>query len=112
MATAVALPALIPEDMSLDMLYAKVKTLFPTFKPHCILRFSSLLGLGKPSSLPRVWRGAKKPKHRKGDRGEPKELKLDLDSKVPTDTVFLDDEVGKLQFILWLCLLCAHVHLF
>lgn len=112
-ASAVALPALIPEDMTLEALYAKVKTLFPTFKPNCILRFSSLLGLSKPSSLPKVWKGARKPKlrkgeeskHRKGEEskhreGETRELKLEWDTKPAPDTSFLDDEVG-LMMMRW-----------
>ena len=72
--------------------------MFPTFKPHCILRFSSLLGLSKPSSLPKVWKGARKPKHRKGE-GETRELKLELDNKPASDTIFLDDEVGLMMQI-------------
>ena len=121
-ASAVALPALVPEDMSLETLYARVKTLFPTFKPHCILRFSSLLGLGKPSSLPKVWKGARKPKQRKGE-GETRELRLELDIKPAPDTSFLDDEVGMIYgasehcFVLGVvlcmrnvCVLCWAVH--
>lgn len=51
----------LPDNMSLDELHAKVKKLFPGFKPNSILRFSSLLGPGKPSSLPKLWSEAKKP---------------------------------------------------
>eukprot|EP00731_Ephydatia_muelleri_P018351 Em0011g391a len=74
-ASAVALPALIQRT--------------------CPWRLStpSLLGLSKPSSLPKVWKGARKPKHRKGE-GETRELKLELDNKPASDTIFLDDEAA------------------
>ena len=40
-----AIPALIPENMSMEVLHQKVKKLFPSFKPQGILRFSrSVLG--------------------------------------------------------------------
>ena len=82
----------IPGNMSLDELYAKVKKYFPGFKPNSILRFSSLLGPGKPSSMPKLWSEAKKPAKRK--RGsEPVEFKLDCDFIPPDYMVNTDDEV-------------------
>ena len=82
----------LPENMSLDELYAKVKRLFPGFKPNSILRFSSLLGPGKPSSLPKLWSEAKKPQKRKKP-AEPVELKLDCDFIPPDHMINTDDEV-------------------
>lgn len=87
-----AIPALIPDNMTLEELRAKVKQLFPGFKSHGILRFSSLLGAGKPSSQPRIWREARKPKNRKK-----KPLSLDtdlnLDFEVPLEMIESGDEV-------------------
>lgn len=91
-----AIPSLMPEDMSIQELHAKVKALFPGFKPNGILRFSSLLGLGKPSSLPRLWQEAQKPRRKKReDREAPKEWKMDFDENyVPPPEMCLDDEVS------------------
>ena len=96
-----AIPALIPQNMSLEELHAKVKKLFPSFKPNGILRFSSIFGPGKPSSLPRIWQGARKPRRRKGRRGRgeggsPREWRLDVDCEVTADMCMSDDEVGGL----------------
>lgn len=93
-----AIPALIPDNMTLEELRAKVKELFPGFKSHGILRFSSLLGPGKPSSLPRVWREAQKPKKKK--RKEPAQTctwTLDVDFEPPPEMVMTSDEVMKLS---------------
>lgn len=85
----------LPDNMSLDQLHAKVKKLFPGFKPNSILRFSSLLGPGKPSSLPNLWREAKKPqKKRKVKSDEPVELKLDCNFIPPDYMINTDDEVA------------------
>ena len=81
----------LPDNMSLDELHAKVKKYFPAFKPNSILRFSSLLGPGKPSSLPKLWSEAKKPV-RKRQRGA-MELKLDCDFIPPEHMINTDDEV-------------------
>lgn len=82
----------LPNNMTLEELYAKVKVLFPSFKPNSILRFSSLLGPGKPSSLPKLWSEAKKPPRRKKQQ-ETVELKLDCDFIPPADMINTDDEV-------------------
>lgn len=82
----------LPDNMSLDELYARVKKLFPGFKPNSILRFSSLLGPGKPSSLPKLWSEAKKPPKRRMPR-ESVELKLDCDFIPPEHMINTDDEV-------------------
>ena len=80
--------------MTLEELRAKVKQLFPGFKPHGILRFSSLLGPGKPSSLPRIWREARKPRKKKKKKpAETCTWTLDLDCEVPPEMVMSDDEV-------------------
>ena len=83
----------LPDNMSLDELHAKVKKLFPGFKPNSILRFSSLLGPGKPSSLPKLWSEAKKPQKRKKSN-KPVELKLDCDFIPPDHMINTDDEVA------------------
>ena len=81
--------------MTLEELRAKVKQLFPGFKSHGILRFSSLLGGGKPSSQPRIWREARKPKNKK--KGKLSSLvsmdSLDLDFEVPPEAIDCDQEV-------------------
>lgn len=93
---SIANPALIPENMSIDELYEKVKKLFPGFKPNSILRFSSLLGPGRPSFLPQIWQGARKPKKRKKQEGErPTPLTLDLGPVPPPEMCMSDDEVCK-----------------
>lgn len=79
--------------MSLEELRTKVKQLFPGFKSQGILRFSSLLGPGKPSSQPRIWREARKPKKRKRKRPETCSWTLDVNSEVSADMVMSDDEV-------------------
>lgn len=90
-----AIPALIPDNMSLEELRAKVKELFPGFKSQGILRFSSLLGPGKPSSQPRIWREARKPKKRRRKKitEEGCSWTLDIDHPVPAHMVVSDDEV-------------------
>ena len=77
--------------MSIEELHAKVMKMFPGFKPDGILRFSSLLGPGKKSSLPQVWKGVQKPKKRSGQRGE---LRLDIDWVPPPEMIMESDEVG------------------
>ena len=84
----------LPDNMSLDELHAKVKKWFPGFKPNSILRFSSLLGPGKPSSLPKRWSEAKKPQKRKKSN-KPVELKLDCDFIPPDHMINTDDEVAR-----------------
>ena len=42
-----------------------VTELFPEFKPGRVLRFSRLFGPSKASSLPQLWRNAKKRKKKK-----------------------------------------------
>ena len=82
--------------MTLEELRDKVKRLFPGFKSQGILRFSSLLGPGKPSSLPRIWREAQKPKKKKKKLTDICNWTLDLDFKVPAEMVY-DDEVSSQQ---------------
>ena len=105
-----AIPSLIPENMTLEELRAKVKKLFPGFKSQSILPFSGLLGPGKHSSLPRIWREARKPKrkprkrHRTSCEDSNEEWlesswKLDLDFQLTPDMIATDDEVR-----LWVCL--------
>lgn len=94
-----AIPALIPENMSLEQLHEKVKEYFPSFKPYGILRFLSLLGPGNPSSLPNVWKGAKKPKRRRKE-GEWKggitaTWELDKEFTPPPEMCMSDDEVSQ-----------------
>ena len=52
----------LPGGLTKEELIQKVKKLFPGFTPSGILRFSSLLGPGKQSSMPRIWEGCRKPK--------------------------------------------------
>ena len=88
-----AIPALIPDNMTLEELRAKVKQLFPGFRSHGILRFSSLLSPGK-HSLPRIWREAQKPKKKK-KKHPPQSCTwtLDIDFEPPPEMVINDDEV-------------------
>ncbi len=99
----------IPEDMSIEELHAKVMKMFPGFKPHGILRFSSLLGAGKKSSLPQVWKGAQKPKRRSVQKGE---LRLDIDWVPPPEMIRESDEVGgvgvwSVEWVEWVCVQCG-----
>ncbi len=89
-----AIPALIPDNMTIEELYAKVMKIFPGFKPHSKLRFSSLLGEGKKSSQPQVWKGAQKPL--KIVEGKGAGLKLDIDWVPPPEMVRESDEVRTL----------------
>ena len=92
----------LPDNiMSLEELHAKVQEYFPGFKPNCILRFSSLLGPGKPSSLPKIWSEAKKPPRRK-KRSEPVEWKLDCNFIPPPEMINTDDEVRE-ELVLFVC---------
>ena len=94
---ASAIPALIPEDMSLEDLHKKVKEHFPAFKPYGILRFLSLLGPGNTSSLPNRWKGAKKPKRgreKEGEKGITADWQLDIDFVPPPEMCMSDDEVS------------------
>ncbi len=93
-----AIPALIPEDMTLEQLHRKVKELFPGFKSEGILRFSSMLGPGRTSSMPRIWEGAKKPKKRRRAEGEErKPLQLEFGSPPPLEMCMSDDEVQQVH---------------
>ena len=91
----------VPEAQVTEELYAKVKQLFPSFKQEGLLRFSSLLGLGRPSCLPKIWAGARKPKRKKQklqpqhdmegeDRSE--HWTLDLGGTPPREILASDDE--------------------
>lgn len=94
---ASAIPALIPEDMSLEDLHEKVKEHFPAFKPYGILRFLSLLGPGNTSSLPSRWKGAKKPKRgrkKEGEKAITADWQLDIDFVPPPEMCMSDDEVS------------------
>ena len=93
----------LPDNMSLDEVYAKVKKLFPGFKPNSILRFSSLLGTGKPSSLPKIWSEAKKPKKKK-KASEPVAVTLDCHFIPPAHMLNTDDEVqSTILIVLCVC---------
>ena len=100
-------------SMSMEELQERVRQLFPKFRPNSILRFSSLLGVTKPSSLPRVWQGARKPAtaRRKKPRREEEgggggggggegvgshEWKLALDYNPTKEMCLSDDEVRKM----------------
>lgn len=64
---------LLQVNMTKEELLQKVKTLFPTFKPNSILRFSTLIS-PKPSSLPNVWKDCVKPnRHPPDPDSAPKE---------------------------------------
>ena len=94
---ASAIPALIPEDMSLEDLHKKVKEHFPAFKPYGILRFLSLLGPGNTSSLPNRWKGAKKPKRgrkKEEEKAITADWQLDIDFVPPPEMCMSDDEVS------------------
>ena len=87
------------EGVSKEDLYAKVREHFPLFQPDSVLRFSSLLGLGRPSSLPKIWAGAVRPKKRKKkailkEESEVTEcnLKLNLGDTPPRELWASDDE--------------------
>ena len=92
----------VPEAAQLsEELYEKVKKLFPSYEREGLLRFSSLLGLGRPSCLPKIWAGARKPKRKKqkqepqdGWEGEDKSehWTLDLGGTPPRELVASDDE--------------------
>ena len=85
-----------PNGMSREELYEKVKKLFPGFEPNGILRFSSLLGVGKPSSLPRAWEGCQKPKRKRkppDDSVNPDEWTFNF-GPTPTQDM-LDDQVER-----------------
>ena len=97
-----AIPALIPDNMTLEELRTKVKQLFPGFKSHGILRFSSLLGAGKPSSQPRIWREAQKPKNKK-KKPLTLDSPLDLDFEVPPEMIDSGDEVIRCFSIIFSC---------
>lgn len=85
--------------MTLEELRAKVKRLFPKFKPHGLLRFSSLLGSGNPSSQPKIWREARKPKRKKRKKApETCSWSLDVNFEVPAEMVMSDDEVCACQY--------------
>ncbi len=89
-----AIPALIPENMTLEQLRTKVKKLFPGFSSHRILRFSSLLGPGKLSSQPRIWREAKKPKRKRKKESLINTLTLNVNfDPSPELGLMSDDEV-------------------
>ena len=84
-----------------EELYEKVKKLFPSFRREGLLRFSSLLGLGRPSCLPKIWAGARKPKRKKlkqepqdGWEGEDRSehWTLDLGGTPPRELLASDDE--------------------
>lgn len=47
-----------------------VLDLFPEFRPGKVLRFSRLFWPAKPSSLPQLWRNAKKRRRKKKKQGE------------------------------------------
>ena len=87
------------EKVSKEDLYAKVREHFPLFQPDSVLRFSSLLGLGRPSSLPKIWAGAVRPKKRKKkpilkEESEMTDckLKLNLGDTPPKELWASDDE--------------------
>ena len=92
----------VPEITQLsEELYERVKKLFPSYKREGLLRFSSLLGLGRPSCLPKIWAGARKPRRKKqkqepqGGREEEDRSEhwtLDLGGTPPRELLASDDE--------------------
>lgn len=55
------MPPLKDDSVTKEQLYDKVRVLYPGFTPNGLLRFSSLLGPGRPSTLPKIWEGCVKP---------------------------------------------------
>ena len=85
----------LPGGMSLEELQDKVKELFPGFTTDNILRFSSLLGPGKQSSMPRLWDGCRKPKRKSRPQNEyndPNEWTFNF-APPPTDDMLDNDDV-------------------
>ncbi len=81
--------------MSLEQLQAKVKEMFPGFTTNGILRFSSLLGPGKQSSMPRLWEGCRKPKRKTippDDYKDPNEWTFNF-APPPSDDMLDNDDV-------------------
>ena len=84
----------LPGGMTMEQLQAKVKELFPGFTPNSILRFSSLLGPGKPSSMPRLWEGCRKPKRKKkppNECSDPNEWTFNF-GPVPSEDMLDNDD--------------------
>ncbi|KAI8483835.1 Transcription initiation factor TFIID subunit 1 [Branchiostoma belcheri] len=73
-----------------------VTVLFPHFRHGKVLRFNKLFGPGKPSSLPQIWRGAKRRRKRRRPTGEePEEFQgweFDYGPIPPPDQWMSDDE--------------------
>ena len=94
--TGSAIPAHLPESMTMEQIHARVAALFPGFSPHKILRFSSLIPT-RPSSRPHVWKEAKKPlkkPHKSGrEEGSSAVLKLNVNFTPPPEMCMSDDEV-------------------
>lgn len=67
--------------------YANVHVikLFPDFRPNRVLRFSRLFGPGKASSLPQIWRGARKRRKKKKNF---EKIKTDSGSDHETKSLF------------------------
>ena len=106
-----AIPYLIPKDMTLEQLHAKVsppvpfplifllppplmqvKQLFPGFVPNSVLRFCSLLGAPKISVAAKQWVGAKRPA-KKPPRTEEVDWQFEFAPPPPPHKLLDTDEV-------------------
>ena len=85
-----------------------VLDLFPEFRPGEVLRFSRLFWPPKPSSLPQLWRNAKKRRKKKKKQGE--DPITPSTTKSPTfkihDEYMSDDEVNLWEIMLMLSICC------
>ena len=85
----------IEEGLTRDQLVEKVMSFFPEYTPEGILRFSSLLGPGRQSSLPRLWEGCRKPKPSRKppeERIDPNDWTFDF-APTPSADMLDDDTV-------------------
>ena len=88
-------PPLLPilgESMTKEKLFERVQTLYPGFRPNGILRFSSLMGLGRPSSLPKIWEGCVKPQKRPRSSGDSDDWTFDFGPDPTPDMLDNQDE--------------------
>ena len=65
-----------------------VNDLFPEFKHNSVLRFSKLFGLGRQTSLPKIWKGTRKRKKNKtngNDRSADVTMKEENSTELPNN---------------------------
>jgi transcription initiation factor TFIID subunit 1 len=91
-----AIPYLIPKDMTMEQLHAKVKGLFPGFVPNSVLRFCTLLGPPKISVAAKLWAGARRPPKRP-PRTEEVEWKFNFGPPPPPGKLLDSDEKSFLR---------------